>query len=83
MEVGAVAGQELIAGLERGLRPVEEGSRDVLAAFEGHRDIVAVVLTIVSSPWSRLDARSGGSRSLPAGAALLAVIPQEAGAALV
>ena len=39
LEVGAVAGDQVIAGLEHGLRPVVEGPLDVLAALVGHGDV--------------------------------------------
>ena len=44
LEVGAVAGHQLVADRERGLRPVEEGPLDVLAVLVGHGDVGAAGL---------------------------------------
>src|SRR5215217_7830690 len=39
LEVGAVAGYQLVTDRERGPRPVEEGALDVLAVLVGHGDV--------------------------------------------
>src|SRR4051812_27351889 len=45
LEVGGIAGHQLVADRKRGLRPVEEGPVDVLAACIGHRGMGAAVRT--------------------------------------
>ena len=63
LEVGAVAGNQLIADLEHGLRPVVEGPADVLAASRRSRGRSCCCLPPSPSPrFPSTNARSGSAR---------------------